>query len=746
MKIIPSNNNNNNNSDKTFNDYINLIKLNIVPILLISFIGLFIAVIYAINSTDIYKSTTTLKITKPQGSILDSPIIPEFQDFGSDRFIANEIEVLKSYRLREKVAYNLADSFNASQNKKHFNLILDKSRKEGAYKSLPANEIAVLLEDKVSIEQKRGLDIVDVTVESPSPVEAALIVNCYASAYQNLDLQYNRQLLTTVKDFLAQQKAEKLNQLSNAEETLRNYQESQGIVQLPDQAKALIDQTSDFEAKMNATKIDMSISEKTLKEYKNELAKRDPEINDYIESFATEPYIKNLQMQIADLMTQKDRVSSNNNDKVRKDIMVKDFDAKINDLKDKLNSQLNVYRAGALASSPEEIKELTGKILEEEVKYQALQASYKGLNDIVRIYDQRLNKLPASSIDLARLTREQSSFEKLYSQIEEKFQEAVINELSVPGNVLIIDAGLVESKPAKPNRMLIIFAGLILSVGAGFGFAFVRASLDKSVKTPEDIQNKNISFLGWIPQIEELKKGDKDFEFIIVKKPESRASEAYRVLRTRIKFSLIGQMPLKCILVTSATAQEGKTTTTVNLAGSFALANYKTVVLDLDIRRPRIHSMLNQKRHPGVTDYFFGQAQYEEILRTTEIKNLSFISAGSIPPNPSEILASSQLLNFLEKLKREFDYILIDSPPVVAVTDAEILSQIVDGTILVVNSGFTETDLMEQAIKLLSKDKTSFLGTILNNFEYRSGYNSYYKYYYYYSKPTNGSKSSQVKV
>lgn len=748
MKVIPTHNNNNNNNQEqvfTISDFINLLRNNIISILIITLIGLIVSAVYAFTAIDYYKSTTTIKIAKPQGNILDSPILPEFQDFGSDRFIANEIEVLKSNRLKFKIAAALADSFKVINDKSKFYLILEKNGIQERNKLLPEYEIAGVLE-MVSIEQKRGLDIVEISVDSPSPFEAALITNCYAEAYRNLDLQYNRHLLSSVKDFLAHQKAEKMSQLVSSEEALRNYQEKQGIVQLPEQAKALIDQTSDFEAKMNATRINMTISERTLKEYKTELSKRNPDINDYIESFATEPYIKNLQLQISDLMTQKDRAISNNKDNVRKSQILKEFDAKINDLKDKLNTQLSVYKAGALASSPEDIKDLTKKILEEEVKYQSLQESFKDLKDIVRDYDIRLNKLPTSSIDLARLTREQSSFEKLYSQIEEKYQEVVINELSVPGNVLIIDDGLVAKKPSKPNRSLILAVGFFASIGLGIGFAFVRTKLDNTIKTPEDIQNRNISLLGWIPKIDEIKKGIGDFEFIISKRADSRASEAYRTLRTRLKFYLAGDEPLKTILVTSSTAQEGKTLTSCNLAGSFALANFKTVLLDLDIRRPRSHSVLNLKRHPGVTDYFFGQAEYSDVLRQTELENLYFISAGSIPPNPAEIIGSTQMFNFIEKLKSEFDYVIIDSAPVVAVTDSEILTKIVDGTILVVQSKFTVSSLMEKAVELISSDKSKFLGAVLNNFEYQSGYSSFYKYYYYYSKPTNGSKTSKVKV
>ncbi|NMB82728.1 MAG: polysaccharide biosynthesis tyrosine autokinase, partial [Ignavibacteria bacterium] len=467
---------------------------------------------------------------------------------------------------------------------------------------------------------------------------------------------------------------------------------------------------------------------------------------DYIESLATEPYIKNLQLQIADIKTQKDRAVATSANSQRKNELIKEYDTRIDELRNKLNNQLSVYRAGVLASSPEEIKDLTRKVLEEEVKYQALLASYKKLNEIVEDYDKRLNKLPTSTIDLARLQREQASYEKLFTQVEERYQEAIINEQSVPGNVLIVDEGLVPTLPSKPNRLLIVLVGFILGIGMGVAFAFVKDHFDNTIKTPEDIQKKNINILAWIPQIEGIDSTNKDFEFIVAKKPDASASEAYRALRTRIKFSKLDKETLKVLLITSPTSQEGKTTTSVNLAGSFAQANFKTILLDADLRKPRIHSVFNQKRFPGFTDYFFGQTSYEEIVRATEVNNLYYVSAGTIPPNPSEILGSAPMESFIQKLKNNFDYIIIDSPPLIAVTDSEILAQVVDGTILVVSANYTEMDLLEKSVEVLKRDNSAFLGVLLNNFSFRSGYSSYYKYYYYYSRPTNGTKKSRMKV
>ncbi|MBU2492766.1 MAG: polysaccharide biosynthesis tyrosine autokinase [Bacteroidetes bacterium] len=749
-------------------DYLNLVWANIFPISLIAFACLIASILYAINAVDIYKTATVLKLAKPSGNILESPLMPEFQDFGSDRFIANEIEILKSYTIREKVAENLIARFNESSKPDSFYLILNfdpdtsesntfsqsvkkiqsvfnGDKKEFALRSVFS--ITEVLFKNVTIEQKRGLDIVEISVESPSPYEAALISNTYADAYRELNLQYNRQQLISVKKFLDSQREEKLNELITAEDRLKTYQEEGGIIELGEQAKALIEQLTDFESKKNATKIDLTISEKSLSQYKQELAEQNPRLKDYLENLTTEPYLNSLQKQIAELQTKRDLVKINSANKTA-DISktISDYDKQISELQEKVKDKISIYRAGIFASSPEEIKQLTQKVLEEQIRYQSLASSFNELDKIVRSYEKRFNELPKRTIDLARLQREKSAFEKLYLLVEEKYQEALINEQSTPGNVLIIDEARIPIEPAKPNRKLIILVGLFLGVSMGVGFALVRNYFDNSVKTPEDIQKKNINVLTWIPKIEGINKNNKEFEFIFSKRPDSIPSEAFRALRTRIQFSKIDQEKLKTILITSATPGEGKTTVAVNLAGSFAHANKKTVIVDCDLRKPRMHSLFEANRFPGFTDYFFSQASYEEVLKKSTVENLYFITAGTIPPNPSEIIGSVQMERFLEKLKKEFDYVIIDSPPVIAVTDSEILSRLVDASILVVSANSTEIDLMERGVELLKHEYGSFIGTVLNNFSYRSGYGSYYKYYYYYSHGGKDSSRKKEKV
>ncbi len=730
-------------------DYIILVRNNIVPIVLITLTCFIVSIIYAVNAKNIYKSTATLKISKPQGNILNAPLIPEFQDFGNDRFIANEIEILKTYNTREKVAKALVDSFKIEKNPSDFYLIInhDIKNSNGKNKLLSIPEIAKILTSNVNIEQKRGLDIIDISAESPSPIEAALIANCYARQYKDLNLEVNRNQLTFVKNFLKQQKNEKQVQLNKAEEELRAFQEKGGIVALDDQATSLINQLSQFEAQKNATKIELMASDKVLSQYKNELRQQNPKLVEYLKSSSSEAYFQSLQEQLVKLEVNRDIALANGKSQTDNSSLIADYNKRIKDLKEKLNDKIEEIKAGVYASSPDEVRDLSQKIIEEEVKNQSLKITLDELGQIVKNYDEKFNKLPKTAIELARYQRNRESLEKLYTLVEEKYQEALINEQSQPGNVLIIDNARKPNLPSKPNRFLIVLVGLILGGGMAFGYVFIRNYFDNTIKTPEDVTDRNINVLSWIPQIEGLAiNGNKEFDFIVAKKPDSIPSEAFRALRTRVQFAKIGRDSLKTILVTSSAPQEGKTTVAINLAGSFAQANRKTIIIDCDLRKPRVHSIFNENRMPGLIDYLFGQASLKEIIRSTEINNLSYIATGTIPPNPAEMLESQPMREFLAQMRDEYDVVILDSPPIIAVTDSEILATMVDGTILVVSADFTEIELMEKSVELIKNDHADFIGTVLNNFSYKSGYGSYYKYYYYYSTPKNGNSSKSSKI
>ncbi|MCB0752647.1 MAG: hypothetical protein KDC52_14340, partial [Ignavibacteriae bacterium] len=446
-------------------DYINIIRQHQISVMIISLTVLILAILYAATATDIFKASTMLKISEPKGSILDAPFLPELGGGSqADRFIANEIETIKNITITERVASEIMDSFIVQNNNEMFSLVVSKDYFGEDKKGLKSyDDILKILEQKVSIEQKRGLDFIEISVESPSPYEAALIANTYTKVYREFNLLDNRKQVSKVKEFLFSQRSEKLDQLIQAEENLKNYQLKGGVVELGEQAKVLIETITDLESKVNASQVELSIAKENLTQYKSELKKKDPTISNYLENKVTEPYLTKLQEQIADVQTQKDIAMSNaSKNSANNPQLIKQYDDKLVELRARLKENVDEYRLSVLAASPEEIKELTQKIFEEEVKYNGLSASNNKLTNFLKGYEKRFDSLPERTIGLARLEREQKAYEKLYLLLEEKYQEALINEQSTTGSVLVLNFARTPKAPAKPNRKLIVLIGLVL--------------------------------------------------------------------------------------------------------------------------------------------------------------------------------------------------------------------------------------------------------------------------------------------
>lgn len=300
-----------------------------------------------------------------------------------------------------------------------------------------------------------------------------------------------------------------------------------------------------------------------------------------------------------------------------------------------------------------------------------------------------------------------------------------------PRTTSIVDRAVLPTRPAKPRKTLNMLLGMLFGIILGVSIAFFAEYLDDTVKSPNDIETVlRLPFLGLIPSVTK-NMSVAPVETIVESEPKGTVAEAYRTIRTNILFSSDRQ--IKCIVVTSSGPGEGKTTTAINIAHVMARAGDRTLLIDADMRRPRIQKVFGiDGRAKGLSNYLIGNASETEPFYRTPSDLLEVMVAGPIPPNPVELLNSPRLQRLMEHVRARYDRIIIDTPPVIAVTDPAILSRLADAVILTVHGGRAHRDVVKRAAEVLRNVGGQILGVILNNVNiFRASYYDYYYYSYY---------------
>jgi len=301
-------------------------------------------------------------------------------------------------------------------------------------------------------------------------------------------------------------------------------------------------------------------------------------------------------------------------------------------------------------------------------------------------------------------------------------------------NVSIQDPANVPVKPDRPKKRINVLLAIMVGLFGGIGIAFFFEYLDDVVRDYDDLQRTvKWPLLGGIPAIamsgEKLTEFKKDkFTHFYSKEP---AAEAYRCVRTSTFFASTQETPLKTMLLSSSGPQEGKTTTLCNLGIAMAQTGKKILLVDADMRKPRLHGVFKHKNNKGLSDFLSCQADLEKLVETTDIENISFVSAGTPPPNPSELLSGHRIKEFIDRALEKFDIVLFDTPPAAVVTDAVILSRVVDGVIMVVESGKTSKRALPRVFDLFKDSGAKVIGAVLNRITpATSNYYHYNSYYY----------------
>lgn len=356
--------------------------------------------------------------------------------------------------------------------------------------------------------------------------------------------------------------------------------------------------------------------------------------------------------------------------------------------------------------------------------------------DIART--QAALKQAADETQRIRLETSLAQYRSTYSNLVANLQQIKLAEAQATDNIVVAEPARVPQVPIRPrtatNTLLAMVVGAMLAVGA----ALLIEYLDDTVKTPDDVSRvSGLSTLGAIARLRDA--GPDNRHLIAWLKTKAPESEAYRTLRTNIQFSSVDK-PIRTLLVTSSSPSEGKSTTAANLAVVMAQTGQRVVLVDTDLRRPVIHKVFGVPNNVGITTALLAgdNTTIEEQLQPTEIENLSLLTSGPIPPNPSELLGSHRMQTLVHKLGQQADMVIFDSPPVLAVTDAAVLGRQVDGVLLVVDAGQTRELALAQAVSELQKTGANVLGVALNRLDTRKG--GYYYYYYYYSDEQGGAR------
>ena len=367
------------------------------------------------------------------------------------------------------------------------------------------------------------------------------------------------------------------------------------------------------------------------------------------------------------------------------------------------------------------------------------------LHDALERQKQAANKLNESAIEYNLIKRESETYRQLYEGLLQKLKEAEVSSGLKSNNFRIIDKAVPPRGPIEPNIPRNLMFAIVLGLASGVGLAFLLEGLDNTVRTTEQAQMiSGLASLGMIPLGSKsaregpnskrlvLATSKEAVELVTLTRPQSQMAESYRALRTSLLLSSLGAPP-KVIMVTSALPQEGKSTTSINCAVVLAQKGVRVLLIDADMRRPSIHKTLGMAPHSGLSNVLTGSTTLEQaITHTSILPSLDVLTAGTPPPNPAELLASSVMRDMLTELRKQYDHIVIDTPPSLSVTDAVVLSPRADAVMLVIRAEKTTKHALRRSRDLLAQVNAKVVGVLLNAVDLSSP--DYYYYYEYQGK------------
>lgn len=714
-----------------------------------------VTALYTFTVAPEYEASSLIQVNTDQST-------PELGDLfgleGGFRNVLNEIEILNSRTIGLAVADELVRDYDYETD--GFTALAPHPEKP----VVQSQDVLTKLEtDYVNIRPvSQDVDFIKIIVSSTNPAEAAVIANLFAEKYLNYNLTASRAKMTALREFLDDISNSFATELQSAETDLSGFLNRESVVAPDEEARQLLGQVTQLQQTQFETQVELGVASAELSALETHFEEMKPGLAGQISS-GDDLIIDRLRIEIADLIVEREQMYAKHpelrdNPSLNSELVK--LNSQIKSLRADLDSRSQDLVANALASGAGygssttlpgsggklgSLSELRMELTEKQIQVSAYQAKLDVINENMTKYQAELGRLPNQELILNRLSRTVQTQEQLYVALVEKLQEAKIAERSELGYVEVIDSAVSPSEPVRPRIPLNLALGGLIGLLFGVGAAFVKNALDNKVRKPEDVRKLGLNVIGAIPSLEKIVKndfdgrdrvtvGDRSYDtnLITLLNPLSPIAEGYRRLRTNIQFSDPDRV-IRTVMVTSAEPGEGKTITSTNLAVALAQSGRKTLYVDCDLRRARGHRIFGVNREPGLTDLLFDAMPAGMENYASEIDNLFIIPAGRKIPNPAEVLESKKMSDFLNRMKQEFDIVVIDSAPVLAVTDALILGRQSDTTLLICSANTTSWQALDTSSTMLVEMGAHLTGVLLNRFENNSGGSGYsYAYGYHY--------------
>jgi polysaccharide biosynthesis transport protein len=673
-------------------------------------LSLLVAVLHNYTTRPVYQATVQILIDKAQPKVLPGSqmVDPGLQD------MQTEYELLRGRALAERLVERL--QLNKSPElqtgpmmdpwERFQRTILGRVPATAVdHDGMPLSPAAAAVRSRISVEPMPGGRLVNLNFRAYDPGVSARAANALAELYieQRQELRYATSSEAT--GWLGDRVREQKKKLEDAERALIDYQEKHGIA-----AEGPSGDSGALSAAAINARMERMAKESTLAQMRgvgsSQLASF-PQIS-------SSGSVQAARSRIAELQSEQARLSETLGDRHPDMVRVRN---ELAQAENKLHAEV---RAAVRA-------------FESEVQSaRAREAALAGNLERAKNDSLSVNR---NSVELSALKREVESHREVYQTLTDRTKETGLESELKSTNVRIVEKAETPSAPISPNRVRSYQIALLVGLALGIGLTLLFENFDNTVRTPEDVKAMNLPFLGMIPAVAPA-AGTTTQRPAALRYPEGPVAEAYRVVRTNLLFSSVAEGG-RALIVTSTNPGEGKTTTTANLATSLAANGAKVLVVDADLRRPTLHQHFAISKTPGLSDVIVGKRQISEAIQSARGKALHVLPCGYIPPNPAELLGSTVMRDIVRALKTRYDWVLIDTPPVLAMADTPVLCPFVDGVILVVASEASGRPAVQRAIDQLAGVGGTVIGAVLNkvdlkrnSYYYSQYYGEYYRSYY----------------